>query len=73
MTTGPSIGTRAAIATLGSLLVAYGVRGFLRAVGGGYYCCNHLWHGSKGALVAFVGWSILLLAFYRPTESAASD
>ena len=53
----------AVAATIGSLLIAYGLREFLRATGGGYYCCNHLWYQGQGAILTFAGWLILMLAW----------
>lgn len=46
--------------TVGASLVGYGVREVLRVVGGGYYCCNHLWFASKGLLIAFLGWFLIV-------------
>jgi hypothetical protein len=57
------------LATLGSLLVGYGIREFLRATGGGYYCCNHLMYQFKGTIVALIGWWLLLSALYGPSSS----
>lgn len=51
---------RAAVAVLGSALVAYGLREFLRAFGGSYYCCNHAYFATIGLLIAGVGWLGLL-------------
>ena len=66
MTDTPMFGRYAAAATVGSLFVAYGLREFLRAFGGGYYCCNHLRYGFVGTVTALVGWVFLLLALYGP-------
>lgn len=57
---------RAAVATLGSGFVAYGLRQFLRAFGGGYYCCHHAYYAAVGLLVAGVGWLCLLVALRGP-------
>lgn len=48
--------------TAGSLFIGYGLREFLRAAGGGYYCCNHAQYLGFGIVLIFIGWSILLLA-----------
>lgn len=53
---------RGALAGLGSGTVAYGLRQFLRAVGGGYCCCNHAVLATVGLLVAAAGWAVLLVA-----------
>ncbi len=45
--------------TAGSLFISYGLREFLRATGGGYYCCSHYIHQGQGILFALVGWAIL--------------
>ncbi|MFB6353902.1 MAG: hypothetical protein ABEJ92_07420 [Halobacteriales archaeon] len=58
---------RAAIAALGSGFVAYGLREFLRAFGGGYYCCNHAYYAAVGLGIAGVGWVGVLLALRGPT------
>lgn len=58
---------RAAMAALGSGLVAYGLREFLRAFGGGYYCCNHAYFAAVGLGIAGVGWVGVLLALRGPT------
>ena len=58
----------AGVGTIGSLLIGYGLREFLRATGGGYYCCNHSQYQSMGIAVTFIGWAILIVAaanFYR--------
>ena len=49
--------------TLGSLVLAYGLREFLRASGGGYYCCRHSLYQSQGMVLTFIGWVILLVTF----------
>lgn len=56
----------AAVAVVASAFVAYGLRQFLRAVGGGYYCCNHAYFAAVGLLIAGVGW-LGLLGALRPT------
>lgn len=62
---------RAGAATVGSALVAYGLREVLRAWGGGYYCCNHAVYVALGLVISAVGWVLLLGAFrgsVRATE-----
>lgn len=59
---GRDLMVRGALAGLGSGTVAYGLRQFLRAVGGGYYCCNHAVFATVGLLVAAAGWVVLLVA-----------
>lgn len=49
----------AAVGTAGSLCISYGLREFLRATGGGYYCCSHYVHQSQGILLTFIGWLVL--------------
>lgn len=51
---------RAVVAVFGSALIAYGLREFLRAFGGSYYCCNHAYFATIGLLIAGVGWLGLL-------------
>ncbi len=58
---GTRLAAYAAAGTLGSLLVGYGLRTFLRATGGGYYCCNHAQHQTVGVVVTFLGWVVLLV------------
>ncbi|QFU84474.1 hypothetical protein GCU68_18265 (plasmid) [Natronorubrum aibiense] len=47
--------------TLGSLFIAYGLREFLRASGGGYYCCRHSLYQTQGISLTFIGWVIILV------------
>jgi len=47
--------------TLGSLFIAYGLREFLRASGGGYYCCRHSLYQSQGISLTFIGWVIFIV------------
>lgn len=47
--------------TLGSLLVAYGLREFLRATGGGYYCCDPVVFRTYGVALVFAGWAVLVV------------
>jgi len=57
-----------AAATTGSLFIGYGLREFLRATGGGYYCCNHAQYQGLGIVLTFIGWAVLIVAaanFYR--------
>lgn len=60
--TGKRILGYAAAGTIGSLFISYGLREFLRATGGGYYCCNHATYQGLGVLLTFFGWAILLVA-----------
>jgi hypothetical protein len=53
---------RAGVASASSALVAYGLREVLRAVGGGYYCCNHAYFATVGLAIAGLGWLGLLAA-----------
>ncbi|APW99541.1 hypothetical protein CHINAEXTREME_17975 [Halobiforma lacisalsi AJ5] len=55
------IGAYSAGATLGSLLVAYGIREVLFATGQSWY--RYAAVQGSGALITFVGWVILLLTF----------
>lgn len=58
--------------TVGSLFIAYGLREFLRASGGGYYCCNLAQHQGNGIVLTFIGWVFLIIAganFYRDLAS----
>lgn len=59
---GKRIATYAAAGTIGSLLIGYGLREFLRATGGGYYCCNHAQYQGFGITLTFLGWVVLLVA-----------
>lgn len=52
----------APLGTLGSLCIAYGLRMFLRATGGGYYCCDHGMFQVIGTVIALVGWTALFTA-----------
>lgn len=52
----------AAVGTAGSLFISYGLREFLRATGGGYYCCSHYVHQSQGIILSFIGWLMLFVA-----------
>lgn len=45
----------AAVGTAGSLFISYGLREFLRATGGSYYCCSHFVYQSQGIIFSFVG------------------
>ena len=47
--------------TIGTICIGYGVREYLRATGGGYYCCNHEMYQLLGILVTAVGWAVLLV------------
>ena len=51
--------------TVGSLLIGYGLREFLRATGGGYYCCNHVYYQSMGAILTLLGWTVIVAAAIR--------
>lgn len=42
--------------TVGTLLIGYGLREFIRATGGGYYYCNHMFYQRFGATLTFLGW-----------------
>lgn len=55
------IGTYAAATTVGSLLVAHGIREVLFATGNSWY--RHAAVQGSGAVIAFAGWVVLLLAF----------
>ena len=55
-------------AAVGSVFVAYGLREFLRATGGGYYCCNHLFYQTLGVVMAALGWMILLASLAGPVR-----
>lgn len=59
---GKRIAAYAAAGTVGSLFIGYGLREFLRATGGGYYCCNHAQYQGIGVVLIFLGWVILLVA-----------
>ncbi|WP_232686544.1 hypothetical protein [Halobacterium zhouii] len=58
----------AAGAAAGSVFVAYGLREFLRATGGGYYCCNHLFYQVFGVVMTVLGWAILLVSVVGPVR-----
>ena len=58
---------RAAVATIGSAFVAYGLRELLRAWGGGYYCCNQAFYAATGLVIAGVGWVFLVAALRGST------
>jgi hypothetical protein len=62
----PGLLQHAVGAAVGSAFLAYGLREFLRAAGGGYYCCNHLFYQMFGVLVAALGWMILLASLAGP-------
>ena len=61
---------RAAVASVGSALVAYGLREVLRAWGGGYYCCNHGFYATLGLAITAVGWVFLVAALRGPILAA---
>jgi hypothetical protein len=58
---GTRLATYAAVGTAGSLLVGYGLRTFLRATGGGYYCRDHAQHRTVGIVLTVLGWVVLLV------------
>jgi len=62
MDEGTKITKYAAAGTIGSLFIGYGLREFLRATGGGYYCCNHAQYQGLGVILTFFGWAVLLVA-----------
>ena len=70
---------RPLVATTGSLALAYGGREFLRAVGGGYYCCSHAYYAAAGVLIALAGWVALCVTLdlgsgaVRPGTRAPDD
>lgn len=53
--------TCATAGTAGSLCIGYGLREFLRATGGGYYCCHHWAYQIGGTVLILIGWLILLV------------
>ncbi len=55
------IATCAAAGTGGSLCISYGLREFLRATDGGYYCCHHWMYQIEGVAFTSIGWLILLI------------
>ena len=61
---------RAAVPSVGSALVAYGLREVLRAWGGGYYCCNHGFYATLGLAITAVGWVFLVAALRGPILAA---
>ena len=63
---------RVVIATAGTLCIAYGVREFLRATDGGYYCCDHGFFQAIGIGLTAIGWAILLIGL-APVLGGRSD
>ena len=60
--TGTRLAAYAIAGTIGSLFISYGLREFLRATGGGYYCCNHAQYQGFGIMLTLLGWVVLLVA-----------
>ena len=61
------VGGYSVAATVGSLVLVYGLRTFLRATGD-HYCCNQPLYLGQGILLTFIGWTVLLavaIGIYR--------
>ena len=54
--------SRPFVAAVGTLALAYGGREFLRGMGGGYYCCSHLYYGFAGFVLVIAGWVAIVPA-----------